>query len=67
MNRKLTLPCFYGVQELLEAYLSEGTATGRPRLMVAAAVSAGKATIDAGYEVAEMAKYTEMLHLTVSQ
>lgn len=47
-------PCV--VQELLQAYESEGTTTGRPRLLLSAAVSAGKATIDAGYEIAEIAK-----------
>lgn len=40
----------------MEAYEAEGTATGRPRLMISAAVAAGKGTIDAGYEIAEMAK-----------
>ncbi|XP_056278460.1 acidic mammalian chitinase-like [Pseudoliparis swirei] len=58
-KQRFTLLC----KELLEAYLSEGTATGRPRLMVAAAVSAGKATIDAGYEVAEMAKYLDFINV----
>lgn len=54
------------VQELLGAYVAEGTATGRSRLLVTAAVSAGKGTIDAGYEIAEMAKYTKMLLPTLS-
>ena len=57
----MTFLLFYGVQELLEAYKAEGTATSRPRLMISAAVSAGKGTIDAGYEIAEMAKYTNIL------
>lgn len=43
-------------QELVEAYEAEGKATGRPRLMLTAAVSAGKGTIDAGYEIAKIAK-----------
>lgn len=50
----------YGVQELFEAYQAEGTSTGRPSLMITAAVSAGKGTTDAGYEIAEIAKYTNM-------
>lgn len=66
INHKWTLPCRHGVQELLEAYQAEGTATGQPRLMVSAAVAAGKGTIDAGYEIGEMAKYTKMLLLTAS-
>lgn len=44
-------------QELVEAYAAEAKATGRPQLMLTAAVSAGKGTIDAGYEIAEIAKY----------
>lgn len=43
-------------QELHDAFQAEGKATGRPSLMLSAAVSAGKGTIDAGYEVAEIAK-----------
>ena len=52
----MTFQLLYGVQELLQAYEAEGKASGRPRLMISAAVSAGKATIDAGYEIAEIAK-----------
>lgn len=55
------------LQELLEAYTAEGTATGRPRLMISAAVSAGKGTIDAGYEIAQISKYTEVLIHTSTQ
>ena len=44
------------VQELLEAYEAETTATGRPRLMLTAAVASGKATIDGGYEIAEISR-----------
>nr|BAX00337.1 chitinase [Hexagrammos otakii] len=58
-KQRFTLLC----KELLEAYLAEGTATGRPRLMVSAAVSAGKANIDAGYEIAEMAKYLDFINV----
>lgn len=43
-------------QELVEAYTAEGVATGRPRLLLSAAVSAGKGTIDAAYEIAEISK-----------
>lgn len=43
-------------QELLEAYEAEGKATGKQRLMLSAAVPAGKGTIDAGFEIAEVAK-----------
>ena len=45
-------------QELVAAYAAEAAATGNNQLMVTAAVSAGKGTIDAGYEIAEIAKYS---------
>lgn len=44
-------------QELVQAYAAEAAATGKPQLMLTAAVSAGKGTIDAGYEIAEIAKW----------
>ncbi|CAM4680807.1 unnamed protein product [Leuciscus chuanchicus] len=46
----------YKVVELQEAYQAESAATGRPILMLSAAVAAGKVNI-AAYEIAEMAKY----------
>uniref|UniRef100_A0A671QNN1 chitinase n=1 Tax=Sinocyclocheilus anshuiensis TaxID=1608454 RepID=A0A671QNN1_9TELE len=46
-KQRFTLLC----KELLEAYEAESAATGRPRLMLTAAVAAGKGTIDAGYEI----------------
>uniref|UniRef100_A0AAY4C1B5 chitinase n=1 Tax=Denticeps clupeoides TaxID=299321 RepID=A0AAY4C1B5_9TELE len=50
-------------KEILEAYEAEAKATGLPRLMITAAVSAGKGTIDAGYEIAEVAKYLDFLNV----
>lgn len=44
------------LQEILEAYIVEAKSTGNTRLLFTAAVSAGKGTIDAGYEIAEIAK-----------
>ncbi|KAL7837324.1 hypothetical protein SRHO_G00270350 [Serrasalmus rhombeus] len=58
-KQRFTLLC----KELLEAYEAEGEATGRPRLMFTAAVSAGKGTIDAGYEIAEIAKYLDFINV----
>uniref|UniRef100_W5LHI6 Acidic mammalian chitinase n=1 Tax=Astyanax mexicanus TaxID=7994 RepID=W5LHI6_ASTMX len=58
-KQRFTLLC----KELLEAYEAEGKATGRPRLMVTAAVAAGKETIDAGYEIAEIAKYLDFISI----
>lgn len=45
---------FLKLQELLAAYEAEGTATGTTRLLLTAAVAAGKVTIDAGYEIPEI-------------
>lgn len=41
---------------MLSAFSEEATKTGSPRLLITAAVSAGKGTIDAGYEIAEIGK-----------
>ncbi|KAI5612443.1 hypothetical protein C0J50_1111 [Silurus asotus] len=58
-KQRFTLLC----QELQQAYKNESIATGRPQLMVTAAVAAGKATIDAGYEIAEIAKYVNFINV----
>eukprot|EP00066_Takifugu_rubripes_P011713 XP_011600979.1 PREDICTED: acidic mammalian chitinase-like isoform X2 [Takifugu rubripes] len=50
-------------KELFEAYEAEGKASGKPRLMLSAAVSAGKGTIDAGYEIAEISKYLDFINV----
>lgn len=47
---------FGNLQEVLKAYVAEGASTGQTRLLVSAAVSAGKGFIDAGYEIPELAK-----------
>ncbi|ROL53246.1 Acidic mammalian chitinase, partial [Anabarilius grahami] len=58
-KQRFTLLC----KELLEAYKAEGSATGRPRLMLTAAVAAGKGNIDAAYEIAEIAKYLDFINI----
>ncbi|XP_016300450.1 acidic mammalian chitinase-like [Sinocyclocheilus anshuiensis] len=58
-KQRFTLLC----KEILEAYEAESAATGRPRLMLTAAVAAGKGTIDAGYEIAEIAKYLDFINV----
>ncbi|XP_051967375.1 acidic mammalian chitinase-like [Xyrauchen texanus] len=58
-KQRFTLLC----KELTEAYEAEGLATGRPKLMLTAAVAAGKDTIDAGYEIAEIAKYLDFINI----
>ncbi|KAL7407297.1 hypothetical protein ABVT39_006399 [Epinephelus coioides] len=50
-------------KELVEAYAAEAKATGKPQLMLTAAVSAGKGTIDAGYEIAEIAKHLDFINV----
>ena len=53
-----TKHCF---QELKEGFESEAATSGKPRLLLTAAVPAGKATIDAGYEIATISRYTTAL------
>ncbi|TFJ95576.1 pyrimidine-nucleoside phosphorylase [Platysternon megacephalum] len=49
------------IQEMLEAFKAEAASSGLPRLLVTAAVSAGKGTIDAGYEIAEIGKLLDFI------
>uniref|UniRef100_A0A8C7LZ16 chitinase n=1 Tax=Oncorhynchus mykiss TaxID=8022 RepID=A0A8C7LZ16_ONCMY len=56
-KQRFTLLC----KELLEAFEAEGKAVSRPRLLLTAAVAAGKGTIDSGYEIAEIAKYLDFI------
>ncbi|CAB1451730.1 unnamed protein product [Pleuronectes platessa] len=58
-RQRFTLLC----KELLEAYEAERTAAGKPRLLITAAVPAGKGTIDKGYEIAELAKYLDFINV----
>ncbi|NP_001103511.2 chitinase, acidic.5 isoform X1 [Danio rerio] len=58
-KQRFTLLC----KELVEAYQAESAATGRPRLMLTAAVAAVKGIIDAGYEIAEIAKYLDFINI----
>lgn len=47
----------FSMQELTEAYEREGNVTGKPRLLLSAAVPAGQKYIDGGFEIAEISKY----------
>ncbi|XP_006866059.1 PREDICTED: acidic mammalian chitinase-like [Chrysochloris asiatica] len=49
------------IKEMLEAFEEEAKETGQPRLLITAAVSAGKGTIDAGYEIAEIGKLLDFI------
>lgn len=41
----------------MAAFVAEGTKTNRPRLLLTAAVSAGKGTIDSGYQIAQIGQF----------
>uniref|UniRef100_A0A8C6FJW5 GH18 domain-containing protein n=1 Tax=Moschus moschiferus TaxID=68415 RepID=A0A8C6FJW5_MOSMO len=49
------------IKEMLQAFEEEAEETGKPRLLITAAVSAGKETIDAGYEIAEIGKLLDFI------
>ncbi|KAM9319223.1 chitotriosidase-1-like [Gastrophryne carolinensis] len=49
------------IEEMLAAFTAEAASIGRPRLLVTAAVSAGKGTIDAGYEIAKIGKSLDFI------
>ncbi|XP_076845303.1 acidic mammalian chitinase-like [Brachyhypopomus gauderio] len=51
------------VQETMAAFVAEGKKTNRPRLMLTAAVSAGKSTIDSGYQIAKIGAVLDYLHV----
>ena len=58
-KQKFTVLC----QELLDAFKAEAAQTGRPRLLLTAAVAAGYATIDKAYEVAKLGPLLDILNL----
>ncbi|VDO18986.1 unnamed protein product [Heligmosomoides polygyrus] len=51
------------IKELHEACVDEASISARPRLLVTAAVSAGESTIDAGYDVANIAEHFDFILL----
>uniref|UniRef100_A0AAY4E8E2 Acidic mammalian chitinase n=1 Tax=Denticeps clupeoides TaxID=299321 RepID=A0AAY4E8E2_9TELE len=58
-KQRFTLLC----KELLEAFEAEKRGSGFPRLMLSAAVAAGKNTIDTGYEIPEISKYLDFINI----
>ncbi|KAJ4934731.1 hypothetical protein JOQ06_007514 [Pogonophryne albipinna] len=50
-------------KELKEAFVSEGKAANRDSLIVAASVSAEKATIDASYQVPQIAMHLDFINV----
>ncbi|NXG70281.1 CHIA chitinase, partial [Baryphthengus martii] len=51
------------VKEMVAAFEQEAKQVNKPRLMVTAAVAAGLSTIQAGYEIAELGKYLDYIHV----
>ncbi|XP_014809103.1 PREDICTED: acidic mammalian chitinase-like [Calidris pugnax] len=51
------------VKELVAAFEQEAKQSNKPRLMVTAAVAAGISTVQAGYEIPELGKYLDYIHV----
>ncbi|XP_042535138.1 acidic mammalian chitinase isoform X1 [Dipodomys spectabilis] len=51
------------VQEIHEAFEEEAKQTGKPRLMITAAVAAGISTIKSGYEIPQLSQYLDFIHV----
>nr|BAV14504.1 chitinase [Lymnaea stagnalis] len=50
-------------QEIMDAFKAESVHSGKPRLLLSAAVSAGKPTIDDAYEVPEISQIFDYINL----
>ncbi|XP_043925108.1 uncharacterized protein LOC122799843 [Protopterus annectens] len=51
------------VQELRKAFEKEGIDSGLPRLLLSAAVAAGKGTIDAAYEIDKISQHLDFINM----
>ncbi|NXH21332.1 CHIA chitinase, partial [Bucco capensis] len=51
------------LKEMVAAFEQEAKEVNKPRLLVTAAVSAGLSTIQAGYQIAEIGKYLDYIHV----
>ncbi|NXJ79323.1 CHIA chitinase, partial [Trogon melanurus] len=51
------------VKEMLAAFEQEAQQVNKPRLMITAAVAAGISNIEAGYQIAELGKYLDYIHV----
>ncbi|XP_069560279.1 LOW QUALITY PROTEIN: acidic mammalian chitinase-like [Brachyistius frenatus] len=60
-QKRFTVLC----QEFLAAFEKEATETRKPRLLLTAAVAAGKENIDNGYEVADVSKLLDFINVMV--
>ncbi|XP_030077380.1 chitotriosidase-1 [Microcaecilia unicolor] len=51
------------VQDLMKAFQQEAKNTGKERLLLSAAVAAGKGTIDAGYEISKISQVLDFINV----
>ncbi|XP_068946483.1 acidic mammalian chitinase-like [Petaurus breviceps papuanus] len=51
------------LKEMYEAFEQEATQSNKPRLLISAAVSAGKSTIETAYQIPEMSKYMDLINV----
>ncbi|XP_069616230.1 acidic mammalian chitinase-like isoform X2 [Ranitomeya imitator] len=51
------------LQEMNAAFVQEGSETNRPRLLMSAAVSAGKSTIANGYQIPQLSQYLDLINV----
>lgn len=58
-KQRFTVLC----QEILTAFKKEAAQSGKPRLLLTAAVAAGKATIDKAYEISQLAGILDFVNL----
>uniref|UniRef100_A0A8D0A7V9 chitinase n=1 Tax=Sander lucioperca TaxID=283035 RepID=A0A8D0A7V9_SANLU len=58
-KKRFTMLC----QELLAAFEKEAAVTKKPRLLLTAAVAAGKGNIDNGYEIADVSKFLDFINV----
>uniref|UniRef100_A0A3Q3FC30 Acidic mammalian chitinase n=1 Tax=Labrus bergylta TaxID=56723 RepID=A0A3Q3FC30_9LABR len=58
-KKRFTVLC----RELLAAFEKEAAETKRPRLLLTAAVAAGKGNIDNGYEIAKVSKFLDFINV----
>ncbi|XP_075948204.1 acidic mammalian chitinase-like [Anarhichas minor] len=58
-KKRFTVLC----QEILAAFKKEAAETRKPRLLLTAAVAAGKGNIDNGYEIAEVSEFLDFINV----
>ncbi|KAM5294630.1 LOW QUALITY PROTEIN: acidic mammalian chitinase-like [Glossophaga mutica] len=51
------------LKEMYEAFEQEAAQSNKPRLLISAAVSAGKGTVEAAYQIPEMSKYMDLINV----